>query len=211
MIMALDRPVETGEDNLAYVSDYYLNLFDPTEDRKVTNYQSPASKITDLRMIVYTTADYYADYSNECPDGSFACKLKHYKYLVKKNGLSRCSFRVGELYLTKAEVLTRLQRDDEAKNVFLTLLKKRHKESAATDLDTEIAALDNAALLQRILDDRNTELFVEGHRWFDLRRNNQKEIVHKYKNRTYTLRANDERYTIEIPESIVKENPLLAQ
>ena len=209
MIMALDKPVLTGDENVAYVTDDFLDLFDPTQDRKVTNHQSPMSKITDLRMIVSVVPDYYADYSKECPDDSFTCKQAYYKYSINKQGIARCSFRTAELYLTKAELLTRLQRENEAKAVFLELLKKRHKQTAETALETEINNLSGDALLQRILIDRNIELFAEGHRWFDLRRSNKKQIIHKYKDRVYTLNANDSRYVIPIPESIIKENPLL--
>ncbi|GET45096.1 RagB/SusD family nutrient uptake outer membrane protein [Capnocytophaga felis] len=209
MIMALDRPA-MGEENTAYITDDFLNYFDPTQDRKTTHFQSPDSKITDLRMVISVDPDYSADYSKECPDPrDFTCPMAHYKYRIKKQGLSRCSFRTGELYLTKAELLTRLKREDEAKATFLMLLKKRHKATAT--LETEIGALAGDALLQRILNDRNIELFAEGNRWFDLRRNQQKQIVHKYKDRTYTLNTNDIRYTISFPESIVKENPLLAE
>ncbi|MDO4783212.1 MAG: RagB/SusD family nutrient uptake outer membrane protein, partial [Capnocytophaga felis] len=211
MIMALDRPV-TGEENTAYVTDDFLDNFDPTQNRKTAHFQSPTSTITDLRMIISVDPDYFADYSKECPDPrDFTCPMAHYKYRIKKQGLARCSFRTGELYLTKAELLTRLQKENEAKATFLTLLKKRHKATATATLEAEIEALSGDALLQRILNDRNVELFAEGSRWFDLRRNQQKQIVHKYKDRTYTLNTNDIRYTISFPESIVKENPLLAE
>lgn len=211
MIMALDRPV-MGEENTIFVTDDFLDCFDPTQDRKTTHFQSPFSKITDLRMIVSVDPDYTFNYSNVCPNPrDFACFRANYKYRIKKQNLSRNSFRTAELYLTKAEILTRLGKEDQAKVTFLTLLQKRHKATAITALQTQIEALSGDDLLQRILNDRNIELFAEGSRWFDLRRNDPKSIIHKYKDKTYTLNTNDKRYTIAFPGSVIKENPLLAE
>ncbi|CEN47502.1 hypothetical protein CCAN11_1450006 [Capnocytophaga canimorsus] len=49
----------------------------------------------------------------------------------------------------------------------------------------------------------------EGHRWFDLRRANQKEIIHTFQGKTYTLKANDPRYTLPFPKEAIENNPKL--
>lgn len=69
--------------------------------------------------------------------------------------------------------------------------------------------LSGNALLQEIYEERFRELSFEGHRWFDLRRTSQPEIVHTLKGKTYTLRAGDPRYTIRIPMDAIANNPLL--
>jgi len=60
-----------------------------------------------------------------------------------------------------------------------------------------------------ILDERNREFALEGQRWFDLRRANQKEIKHTLSGVEYILQKNDVRYTIEIPTAAKLNNPNL--
>ena len=58
-------------------------------------------------------------------------------------------------------------------------------------------------------DERARELIGEGHRWMDLRRTTRPAIVKTYKDRTYTLNANDARYTLPFPQSAIDSNPEL--
>jgi len=60
-----------------------------------------------------------------------------------------------------------------------------------------------------ILDERFREFAMEGQRWYDLRRANQKKIVHLINGTTYTLIENDPRYTIDIPQQAKLNNPYL--
>jgi len=60
-----------------------------------------------------------------------------------------------------------------------------------------------------ILDERFREFTAEGHRWFDLRRVDQKQITHTVSGMQYVLQPNDVRYTIEVPPAAKANNPNL--
>lgn len=128
-------------------------------------------------------------------------------YGIRKN--QRCSFRVSEIYLNKAEALAKLGKENEAKNTLLAFAENRYAENYFSDYQNKVNGLTNNDLTDEILEERARELIFEGHRWFDLRRTSQKEITHTYQGKTYTLQANDPRYTIPFPEQAVQENPLL--
>jgi hypothetical protein len=66
------------------------------------------------------------------------------------------------------------------------------------------------ALIAEIMDERLREFAFEGHRWFDLRRTTQKEMVHTYKSETASLQKNDPRYTLRYPQEAIDNNPLLS-
>ena len=70
--------------------------------------------------------------------------------------------------------------------------------------------MTQSELLQEIYNERARELAFEGHRWFDLRRTTQPQLEKKFGNETYTLSANDERYTIRIPSDAIEANPELS-
>ncbi|NML41172.1 RagB/SusD family nutrient uptake outer membrane protein [Chitinophaga sp. G-6-1-13] len=131
---------------------------------------------------------------------------------VAKVGFSnsyRQSFRVAEIYLIAAEAAAQLNQPDLARN-YLSELKKNRLTPAFYQTEvTRLAALTGADLLKEIQDERFRELAFEGHRWFDLRRTTQPQIVHALKARTVTLQAGDPRYTIKIPTEAIANNPLL--
>ncbi len=69
--------------------------------------------------------------------------------------------------------------------------------------------MNTSDFMNFLLDERFREFAVEGHRWFDLRRANQKKIVHTVGGKEYILEQNDPRYTIAYPQSARKNNPNL--
>lgn len=121
----------------------------------------------------------------------------------------KCSFRVGEILLLKAEALIKLSKTEEAKNVIKILAKKRYTPEGYANYEAKIAALSQQALWQELMKERTRELAFEGYHWFDLRRNNQKEINHTFGGQTVTLQRNDPRYTIAFPREARTENPYL--
>lgn len=133
----------------------------------------------------------------------------HYKTVKGNSENHKCSFRTGELFLVKAEALHKLNRESEAKEVVLTLAKKRYNATGLATFTAKINALSGADFFTELMNERFRETAFEGYRWFDLRRNNQKSITHTYNQITETLAENDPRYTIEFPRSAQEQNPSL--
>lgn len=115
------------------------------------------------------------------------------------NGLA-----VDEIYLIRAECYARAGNTGAAMGDLNTLLRSRWIEGSFTNLEATNA--DNA--LSVILLERRKELLMRGLRWTDLRRLNMKAgfartISRTAKDITYTLPANDLRYTLLIPQEVV--------
>ena len=66
-----------------------------------------------------------------------------------------------------------------------------------------------AELLAEIAHERRCELAFEGHRWFDLRRTSRPQLTKTYDGQTFTLDADDSRYTLRFPVEAVEANPNL--
>ena len=118
-----------------------------------------------------------------------------------------CSMRTGEAYLNAAEAATQMGNVDDARTWLKTLMQKRYSASNYATYAAELDTMDKDALLQAVYDERTRELAFEGHRWFDLRRTSQPEIVKTYGDNTYTLSQGDSRYTINFPTEAVEANP----
>lgn len=140
-------------------------------------------------------------------------------YDIKKTDGSsgfQCSFRTAELYLNSAEAATRLGKTAEARKRLLQLDETRYKAEKFADKKAKINTLEGEALLKEILTERRKELSCEGHAWFDLRRTTRPEIKKELKSdddntKTYVLKQNDPRYTIQIPKAAIDANPKLAE
>lgn len=133
-------------------------------------------------------------------------------YDIKKvdgNLNQRNSFRTAEFYLTSAEAATRLGDLAKAKERLLQLLIKRYDSASYTALQSSINAMGADALLSLVLDERKKELCYEGHRWFDLRRTTRPALTKTVRGVTYTLSADDSRYTLRIPQEAIDNNPNL--
>jgi len=122
---------------------------------------------------------------------------------------SKCTFRTAELYLTIAECNARLDELDDAKDYLNQLKAKRLATDFYTTEVTRIEALNKVDLIAEIANERFREFAFEGHRWFDLRRTTQEQIVHNYKSESATLIQGDPRYTIPFPQEAVDNNPNL--
>jgi len=138
-------------------------------------------------------------------------ELVNNSYISKKtgNGEMKSSFRTSELYMIKAEALGHLNRLAEAKSTIENLIVSRYKPEAAAKVLQKLSGLDQKGFISFILDERNKEFALEGHRWYDLRRLHQKQIVHKFGNDTFTLSENDLRYTLPFPQEARENNPNL--
>lgn len=119
------------------------------------------------------------------------------------------SFRNAELYLIQAESALQSDQKDLALQSLLALKAKRLKPAYFETEKTRITALSKDALMQEILKERERELALEGHRWYDLRRYGQPAIQHVVEGATYTLQLNDPRYTLRFPREAIANNPNL--
>jgi len=133
------------------------------------------------------------------------------KYKLKKGGSTdfRVSFRTAELYFIKSEALLKLGQLSQAKDALMTVLSKRHTAAGFANVQTTVAAMNATDFMKFILDERFREFTAEGHRWFDLRRADQKQITHTVSGMQYVLQPNDVRYTIEVPPAAKANNPNL--
>lgn len=132
--------------------------------------------------------------------------------------------RTPEAYLNAAEAAAQLGNSGEAIDLLRQLRSRRVK--------TDNAAYGNGSeLIQFIRDERERELCLEGHRWFDLRRYMvdaqypySKSITHYYTDfnseadettgstlvtTVYTLEANDPAYTLALPKEVTDFQPSL--
>lgn len=132
-------------------------------------------------------------------------------YVVSKgaNDKFRCTFRTAELYLIAAEASAQLDELDDARDYLNQLKVKRLKSDFYTTEVTRTAGMTKAELISEILTERYRELAFEGHRWFDLRRTTQPEIIHIFGEETTTLKQGDARYTIPYPQEAISNNPNL--
>lgn len=168
-----------------------------TNSLKVSTYVSPEliaafDQTNDLRFPLYFEAS-----------GS--------RFQFEKGGEQeqKCTFRTSELYLIKAEAELRLNNFSDSKTTLLPLLQKRYTPTAYTQLSTDINTMSDQDFTIFLFEERKRELAVEGHRWFDLRRMNQKQIIHQVEGQDYTLIENDPRYTLPYPRNAQLNNPNL--
>jgi len=105
-----------------------------------------------------------------------------------------------EIYLIKAECLSRRGNAEEALNWLNRLLKNRF----APGNFIPVEELSASAALQRIMTERRKELVGRTLRWTDLKRLNREganiTLTRDLNGMTYTLPPNDPRYVFPIPD-----------
>lgn len=168
--------------------------------------------INSLKSASFASADLISAY-NQSNDLRFPLYFQasgsRYRFLKGGEQEQKCTFRTSELYLIKAEALSKLGSLPEAKATVLTLAQKRYTPTGYTQLETQVNAMAGEDFTAFLFEERRRELAVEGHRWFDLRRANQKQIIHQLDGENYTLIQNDPRYTLPYPKNAQLNNPNL--
>ncbi|MCD0489291.1 RagB/SusD family nutrient uptake outer membrane protein [Pedobacter sp. MC2016-14] len=114
-----------------------------------------------------------------------------------------------ELYLNRAECYARANDAANAMADLNTLLITRWVK----DTYTNMTATNAGDALAKVLAERRKELLMRGIRWTDLRRLNKdsrfaKNISRTVEGTTYTLPANDLRYTLLIPQEVITNSAL---
>ena len=166
---------------------------------------SNASRISAHLLGIY-------DQANDLRFAKYFSKSGSNYVSVKGNSNAlKITFRNGEMYLIAAEAALQTGDKGLALQRLLALKTKRLKPAYYQTEQTRISALNNADLMKEILTERERELAIEGHRWYDLRRYEQPQLIHTVEGTSYTLQKNDPRYTLRFPKEAVTNNPDLQQ
>lgn len=118
--------------------------------------------------------------------------------------------RTAEAYLNKMEAEALLGNDADALSDLNTFCATRYANYTQRQLSGQ-------ALLDDIRLERRKEFFLQGFRWFDLRRQGMPQISHIYRieksgpNVYFVLKHNDPMYTVPIPRSAFEYNTQLVQ
>lgn len=181
-IMALEQVITTTISSLGYVNSDLLSMYRSGDQRKSTYFKAKTLKQWVLRKEK-------EDYDKE-----------------------RCSFRAGEFYLIAAEAANEMNDKDNALMYIKALMQKRYTTTNYNKYSSALDKLNQDDLRVEIAAERQREMAYQGHRWFDLRRTTQPEIVKVYtladkSEQTFVLEQNDERYTLRFPSEAVEANP----
>lgn len=164
-----------------------------------------ASWATDAALQAYTANDLRASRFFDPRDAQGNLPIA--KIASDKTGDFHCSFRTGEVYLNAAEAAVQSNKLAEGRSYLLHLMKNRYTPAGYTQKTQAINAMSKEQLAEEVLKERARELIYEGHRWFDLRRTSRPALTKVLKGKTYTLQANDPRYTLQIPTEATDANP----
>lgn len=113
-----------------------------------------------------------------------------------------------EVYLIKAECLSRLAKEPEA-----IVSLKYFLDSRYIDYTSD---LNESNVLDAVLEQRRLQLLFRGLRWQDIRRLNNEEskqvtLVRKVGDKTYTLPPNSPRFVFAIPDDVIDRHPTIPQ
>lgn len=125
------------------------------------------------------------------------------------NGDTKITFRTSELYFIKAEAAIYLNQLDQATTALQPIIENRYKPDAVDAIIQRLKGFNQSEYKTFILEERFREFAFEGQRWFDLRRLDQRKIVHKLNKDEFTLQQNDPRYTLPFPRKARENNPNL--
>lgn len=179
------------ENVLAFEQTFTLNVSNSTvaSNDLIGSYD----QANDLRFPIYFTES----------DGT-------YKINLGGTSAFKVSLRTSEFYLNIAEALGNTNgKLADAKGYLKQLIAKRLKPQAYTDAASAIDAMDKAAFIKQVFEERKRELACQGFRWFDLRRNGKPAITKDLDGTAVILKENDPRYTIPFPKDAITNNPYL--
>lgn len=125
------------------------------------------------------------------------------------NDATRISFRTAELYFIQAEAYLFLNQLDQATTALQPVIEHRYKPEVVASLVEKLKGFNQSEYKTFLLEERFREFAFEGHRWNDLRRLDQRKIVHKLGKDEFILQQNDPRYTLPFPRKARENNPNL--
>ncbi len=150
------------------------------------------------------------DQTNDWRYVSYYSQLRGNAIVVKTgNGDTKISFRTAELYFIKAESFVFLNQLNKATEALQPIIENRYKPEAVSAIIEKLKQFDQNEYKSYLLEERFREFAFEGQRWNDLRRLNQKRIIHTFDNENFVLQQNDPRYTLPFPRKARENNPNL--
>ena len=141
-----------------------------------------------------------------------------YPYMELKHGRAERGYvwRTAELYLNRAEAYMQKYKAGESAAGQLAIddLNELRRNRITAYTDEQLSTAENLESLCKL--ERRRELFLEGHRWFDLRRYGMPRIEHRWVDEqgtitTYVLEEKDPGYTVPIPQAVLDRNNKLVQ
>ncbi|MDM1408719.1 RagB/SusD family nutrient uptake outer membrane protein [Myroides sp. DF42-4-2] len=208
----------TSAENAMAIKSNLQNL-NTTKDVSVANFKSVESIMNledvytqNFNKFIYVSEELKATFDVE-NDWRYAVsfdKIGEQLVVVKTgNDATRITFRTAELYFIKAEAYVFLNQLDQATQALAPILENRYKPEAAAVLLEQLKGFNQAQYKTYLLEERFREFAFEGQRWNDLRRLNQRKIVHKLGKDEFILQQNDPRYTLPFPRKARENNPNL--
>ena len=174
-----------------------------------------AAKTGDRRLL------YWFILPSKMSSSSYADSYNTYRTLKydcdDEKALQQC-LRTGEVYVSLAEAYARRnEAGDNAKAVgYLNSLREKRINPYTTLTLADFTS--NDALVQFCWDERRRELcFEECHRWWDMRRQGQKQVTHRYNYAgtsgntfvTFTLQEKDPAFILNFPIAERNQSPNL--
>lgn len=127
-------------------------------------------------------------------------------YTVRNRGFGGLS--TNELYLTKAECLAKLNRNEEAMNVMDLLLERRIKDYKRSDY-----VQGSSSVLDFIRGERRKELVYRNSRFSDIKRYNKEGeeiwIKRLVDGKEYVLEPNSPKYALPLPSDLIRLTGML--
>lgn len=179
---------------------YGTGAMKPVEE--ILNLSKRYGELSDYRQFIYDPMEENA--TQQIKTGKTVYKMYASQTLL----VYYVAFKASEAYLIRSEAQARLNKSELALNDINLILKSRMRKDFVKTLNVSDFA-DNAAVLNRVLEERRLELaFDAGLRFLDLRRFGKPEIVHVYKDaKVFTLKKDDPRYIMQIPPSESENSP----
>jgi hypothetical protein len=175
-----------------------------------------SSGMTGALIDSYGTGDVRKNYWFVKPSGSAGsilaypvyspCKVSYYDGMRFSQNM-----RTAEVYLNVAEAYARKTTPDNTK-VLQYLNTLRSKRITPYNQLTAASFTNQQSLINFVWEERRRELcFEEFHRWWDLRREGQPTLTHKWLNDTYVLEDHDLAYVLNFPKEELNFNKLLVE
>lgn len=112
-----------------------------------------------------------------------------------------------EIFLIRAECAIRANELNAGLADLNLLLKTRYDVTGGNSTYIDFQTTNQQTALNKVLLERRKELLMRGLRWLDIKRLNKEgsqiDLSRTVNGATYTLSANDNRFALEIPQSLI--------